>query len=130
MSITLTQLESALKKAWSKNSCYFKSMEEWTPRNPCIGHCTVTALIVQDYFWGDIVFCNHQDHYWNRLQNGQIVDMTKDQMTPNSICCIDQVVTRTDVLESPKSINAKTKERYILLKTNVLIGLEIKESIK
>jgi hypothetical protein len=56
--------------------------------------------------------------------------MTKDQMTPNSICCIDQVVTRTDVLESPKSINAKTKERYILLKTNVLIGLEIKESIK
>ena len=117
--MNLTKLESDLRKSRNKDTCYFKSVEEWTPNNPCIGHCTVTALIVQDYFWGDIVFCSHQDHYWNRLSNGEMVDMTKDQMPEDVVCCVDQEVTRKEVLESSKAIKAKTKERYLLLKSRV-----------
>lgn len=124
MDITSNQLESALKKAWSKETCYFKSLEDWRHDNPCIGHCTITALIVQDYFWGDIVFCNHQDHYRNKLPNGDIIDMTKDQMSEEEICCIDQECDRINLLESPKSIEAKTKERYLLLKNRVNIEIE------
>jgi hypothetical protein len=45
--------------------------------------------------------------------------MTKDQMPEEEICCIDQECDRTDLLESPKSIQAKTKERYLLLKHRV-----------
>lgn len=116
MNITPNQLESALKKAWGTDTCYFKSIDERIPENPCIGHCTVTALIVQDYFWWDIVFCYHQDHYRNRLPNGEMIDMTKDQMLEEEVCCIDKICNRIDLLESEKAINAKTKERYLLLK--------------
>ena len=124
MNITLAQLESVLKKVWSKETCYFKSLEDRKYENPCIGHCTITALIVQDYFWGDIVFCNHQDHYRNKLPNGEIVDMTKNQMWEKEICCVDEKCDRTNLLENHKSIQAKTKERYLLLKHRVTIGIE------
>lgn len=122
--MNISQLESVLKKSRNKDTCYFKSEKEWTADNPCIGHCTITALIVQDYFWGDIVFCSHQDHYWNILPNGEIVDMTKNQMSENDICYIDQKCNRIDLLEGPKAVKAKTKERYMLLKNRMSIEME------
>lgn len=128
--MNIIKFKLALRKSRNKDTCYFKSIDKWTPNNPSIGHCTVTALIIQEYFWGDIVFCNHQDHYWNRLPNGKMVDITKDQMPINTVCCVDQIVTKTDILESPKSIKAKTKERYILLKSRVLVELEMEGSIR
>ena len=50
MDITLVQLENALKKSRNTDTCYFKSLKDRRHDNPCIGHCTVTALVVQDYF--------------------------------------------------------------------------------
>lgn len=50
--------------------------------------------------------------------------MTKDQMSEEEICCIDQECNRVDLLESPKSIQAKTKERYLLLKHRVSREIE------
>ncbi len=41
---------SVLFKAWS-----IESSSQWTIKNPTKGQCGVTALIVNDYFGGEIL---------------------------------------------------------------------------
>ena len=50
----LYALEQVLHKSWSKQTAYCPA--EWNKVNPSCGQCAVTALIVNDYFGGDIVW--------------------------------------------------------------------------
>ena len=45
-------------------------------------------------------------------------------MAEDEICCIDQIKTKEYLLNNPRAIQAKTKERYLLLKDRVARALE------
>jgi hypothetical protein len=85
-----------------------------------MNQCAVTALIVQDYFGGDLLRCPMTDggsHYWNRLPTGEEVDLTKDQLDHIAGKPIwEEVVVRNReyVLSYPD-----TAIRYELLKSRV-----------
>ncbi len=79
MSVDIDNLQRALRASRDQETCYPGSKDKRTPENPALGQCAVTALIVQDYFGGELVNCLHTHHYRNRLPDGKEIDLTKQQ---------------------------------------------------
>lgn len=76
--VWLAELRSALEWAWSADT---SAAQDWTPTNPSRGQCAVTAMVVQDRFGGELlrVVNEGESHYFNRLNDGTEVDLTRDQ---------------------------------------------------
>lgn len=81
------ELYEILRSAWCKETAYH---EEWGVECPSLNQCCVTAMVVQDYFGGEILWapCGEDiRHFWNLLEYGIIVDLTWEQFeyigTPN-----------------------------------------------
>ena len=49
----VADLQKLLQKAWSKETSF--EPDNWTPENPAWGQYAVTALVVQDFFGGEII---------------------------------------------------------------------------
>ena len=77
---TLEEISDAIKKSWCRESCYPKQQSIWDKNNPSLGQDVVTAILLYDYFKGNIKKCSIEgiDHYFN-IMNKQIVDLTKEQ---------------------------------------------------
>lgn len=92
--------------------------DAWTPNNPALGQCAITALLVQDKFGGEILRAVISErlgsHYWNRI-DGQEVDYTRSQYPPEIVIPPGEPVERAYILESERAIKAGTPERYQLL---------------
>lgn len=85
----LSDLERVLRKSWSRETAY--RPEEWSEANPSSGQCAITALIVNDYFGGDIVWAEAVlpngekiSHFFNRI-NDKEVDLTRSQFPEGTI---------------------------------------------
>jgi hypothetical protein len=115
----LKTLEDAVRGSWSKETCYPGCANEWNEANPAFGQCAVTALVVQDYLGGTLLYCQHQHHYWNSTVRGEEVDFTREQFPPGTVVCLDEIKPRKHVLESDSAIKALTPQRYSLLKQKV-----------
>ena len=68
-----------MDKCFDKSIAHPEWEEKWTEEIPSTGCCVPVALIVRDYFGGDIYKHNIRRHYYNFI-NGEFVDLTKDQM--------------------------------------------------
>lgn len=110
----LNKLKEALKESWNKETCYPKIRDQWNPKNPAFGQCAVTALVVQDFFGGDILFCSHQNHFWNRLPNGREIDFTHEQFPEGTKICADKSAYRRSIL------GGYTAKRYTILISKML----------
>ena len=119
-SIGLEILKEAIRRSWSKETSNLPV--EWTPKKSYLGQCAATALVVQDYKDGELLFAliGYDDfiygtHIWNRLLNGREIDFTREQY-PNipDYCFHGTVIKREEVL-----CNVETKERYVILKQQV-----------
>lgn len=114
--MNLKTLEKCLLQSWSAET----AQGEWTPECPSLNQCAITALVVQDYFGGDLLRCkmtNGNSHYWNRLPDGTEVDLTEDQFNFIEAKPLkdDFVIRARDyVLSFPE-----TARRYALLKEKV-----------
>lgn len=58
----------------------------WKADNPSRGQCDVTSLVVLEYLGGDLQFApvfqgevQVEHHYWNLLDDGEILDLTGQQ---------------------------------------------------
>jgi hypothetical protein len=72
-------LEKALEHAWERSTS--ADPGNWGSANPAWGQCAVTALIVQDYYGGELRrgLVDDIPHYWNILEEGRQVDLTLKQ---------------------------------------------------
>lgn len=122
----------ALKNSWSSETSY--DGENYDDTNPPRGQCVVSSLVVQDYLGGDLVRVAvsggsiNEKHYFNRLDDGTIIDVTRSQYL--------QPVTMTD---SPVDLVAKgyvsnrermladddTRSRYEILRQKVTRELQV-----
>jgi hypothetical protein len=109
-------IHSALKNAWSKETSYPKDSSEWSPANPSIGQCAVTSLIVNDLLGGEILFSKSYNHFWNLLEDGTHVDLTRDQFADKVVINDSIAVSREAILKGKEAMRARTPERYHLLK--------------
>lgn len=78
--MNINMLKKALEKAYTKDLCYYKVQNNWTEENKTYGMCGITALLVQDFFGGDIykTHVNEVAHHFNKVNN-KIIDLTKEQ---------------------------------------------------
>lgn len=113
----IRELEEILRKSWSKETCSPGLKEIYSADNPSLGHCAITAMIVNDLFGGKIMRCmaSTGSHYYN-LIDGKIVDLTVEQFQ-GEIPQYEQGEERT--MEYLLS-NEDTKKRYLMLSNWVM----------
>lgn len=117
--MNLKTLEDAIKRSWTRDTCYPDWAEHWSFRSPEYGQCLPTAMVVQDYKGGDLAYCSHHQHYWNILPDGRDFDLTRSQFREGTKFCVDNIRSREDLLTSPTAIAAGVPERYLILKKRV-----------
>ena len=118
MDIMIEGLRNLFLKGWSAETCYPKSKDKWTPENPTFGQCAVTALIVNDLFGGQIVSNSQYHHYWNILEDGTVIDLTKEQWG-DIVIEGHEPSTREYILFSDRARDVQTLERYQILRRAV-----------
>lgn len=122
----LSKLEKMLQQAWTDET---SSEQGWTEQNRALGQCAVTACVVHDYLGGEIVWAEvllpdgkKSSHYFNKLPDGSIVDLTKRQFPEGTQIpegqpkTKDKPTTRAYVLSFQQTAN-----RYEILKNRVEI---------
>ena len=124
--VELSKLVEVLRKSWNRDTCYEGCVDEWSPDNPAWGQCAVTALVVQDYLGGKIVWTmltlpdgRRAAHYFNEI-NEEEIDLTKEQLPEGTIVPrgeprTEKGSTRDYILSFPITL----KQRYELLKQRV-----------
>ncbi len=88
--LTLGAIEGAIRACWSIETCDPTDATKWTPANPSLGQCAVTALVVHDLVGGELLEAevHYADgsrqgfHYWNRLA-GVDIDLSRAQFASN-----------------------------------------------
>lgn len=100
-----------ISMSFGKDTCFPGLKEEWTLENKALGHCAVTALIVNDFLGGKIMrcMCESGSHYYN-LINNKVVDLTSSQFKKIPDYSEGEERTREYLLSSED-----TKNRYLLL---------------
>jgi len=120
---TPQQLLAALTLSWHANTAYDN---DWEPHIPSLNQCVPTALVVQDYYGGEIarapMSCGGS-HYWNVETAHGTLDFSGGQLAYlTSSPLYDQVVRRArENLLSTEAITG----RYRMLADRVKYWLEI-----
>ncbi len=95
-------------------------MAHGRPGDRARGQCGATALVVQDFVGGDLfvgdVLAGTERlgvHYWNRLEDGEVVDVSNGQFVEG------EVVTGARVVPRPQGVPRHGAEAYLLLRARV-----------
>jgi hypothetical protein len=101
--VTVHDLEAALAEAWSRETS--ADPTSWTHKNPALGQCAVTALVVQDYLGGTLRRgqVGSISHYWNVLPSREEIDLTRHQFPVDVEIENIESRTREYVLSYPES---------------------------
>lgn len=112
----IESLAERFVRAWSAETCYPPLKAQWSQKNPALGQCAVTALIVQDLYGGAFAEDKINNHIWNILPDGSHHDFSRTQFDDHVV--IEQTSTkiREEILGHPRAVEARTGGRYTLLK--------------
>ena len=120
----LNILNELLNMSWCLETCSPGLQDKWNSDNPSLGQCAITALVVNDFFGGEIMRCmaSSGSHYYN-LIDGKIVDLTVNQFL-GEIPMYEEGSSRTrEYLLG----NDDTKKRYEKLLYNLKQSIRIAE---
>ena len=131
----LSGLEEAIRKSWSRETS--SDPEKWNPENPAWGQCAVTALVINDYLGGEMVWAEAKlpdgrgiSHYFNLIDERE-VDLTRNQFPEGTV--IPPGVEKKKQYASTKDYVLSfpiTRQRYLLLKQRVEEHLEYSAKFK
>jgi hypothetical protein len=113
-------LKEALNASWCRETAYRTDQPYWSEANKTRGQCTVTVMILNDYFGGQMMrgFSEKYKlyHYWIIIDDNKI-DLTFEQFIGDKDDIVfDKVVPKTkDDLMRIWNV----KKRYYLLKQRV-----------
>ena len=107
-------LYDLMSDIWCEYSCAPRLRPEWSPKNKTLGQCSITAILVQDIFGGEIYGIpleNGGYHCYNAI--GDVVfDLTSEQFggAPLTFAC-ENPQSREEHFTSREKF-----ERYLYLK--------------
>ena len=110
-----------LLKSWVKRENDDYDFSE----DPAHNQCTVTAMVVQDFFGGEILALSMPGggtHYLN-LIDGKVFDFTSDQFTSHGVQ-LDYSGVKS-VPRSEVGTDGSAPERYQDLKANVEVNMKV-----
>lgn len=107
-----------IRRAWSVETAAGGNFD---PECPSRGQCAVTALVVQDWFGGELLraMVGNESHYWNLIPGMGEIDLTREQYPRDRDILRGVVVPRSRLLEGERTVSAHTPERYEALKKAV-----------
>ena len=79
--LTPRDLYDLLRGIWCAETCAPRMRKDWTPDNPTLGQCSVTAFLAQDLFGGKVYGVPLPDggfHCFNDV-DGCVFDLTSEQ---------------------------------------------------
>jgi hypothetical protein len=112
---TPLDLYRAISRVWSADTS--SPTGAWSPSNPAQNHCSVTSLIVQDHFGGEILSTKTVGgtHFYN-LVNGTRWDLTVSQFA--------EPVPYDDAASSRDAALADTsEEKYALIRARLSLAI-------
>ena len=101
------ELYDALRTVWCAETCAPRMRKDWSPENPTLGQCSITAFLVQDIFGGRVYGIPLGDgnyHLYN-VAAGRCFDLTSEQFGEKA----RNLVYETTPSSSGKSISPKPK---------------------
>lgn len=112
---SLLEFKHFLYSSCQRDTAYNSCANDWSPSNPTRGHCAIAAMLVYEYFGGDIQrgynVKKGEWHYWNVIDD-VIYDFTREQYKDDNIRFQDvQSASFQTLIE-----NSDTRRRYELLK--------------
>lgn len=110
------KLQKAIKKSWGIDTAYKDDIPKWSTDNPSAGQCAVTALIIHDYFGGQIYSGVSHDgvvHYWNKV-HGIKIDLTRNQFKETKIFSNIIQWKAEDLIKT-----GNVRERYEILRSRI-----------
>ena len=113
--MNLEKLTKVIRASWSKETCHIPLRNKWTKEQPEIGQCAATVLVIQDFLGGEIIHDKKNKHYWNQLNNRDMIDFTRSQFPEDTEFHADEILTRENLFQP----HAQTRERYIILKKEI-----------
>jgi hypothetical protein len=121
MTVTLADIQSAIRASWSAATCDPVDLDDWSPHNPSRGQCGVTALVLNDLLGGQVLAAEvlgadgsrQGAHLWNRLAGGVEVDLTREQFTAG------EIVQEPRVIERPPGPPVRCRDQYETLRDAV-----------
>jgi len=99
---------------WQADTCAPRMRAQWSPDNPTLGQCSITAFIAQDLFGGDVYGIPLGDgtfHCFNII-DGSVIDLTSEQFGNKVLDYND----RTEQLREVHLSKPVKRQRYELLK--------------
>ena len=129
-SLSIEKFKHILYSCYDSSTAYEATKKIWSKENRFLGQCVVTALLVQEYFGGDIkrgyIPEMNMSHYWNYIDSKKVV-LTIEQMGDISDVKIKDITTksRNNLLE-----NDSISTRYFLLKERVEKRIKEWESLE
>ena len=115
-------IEAAIVASWGSDTRYASEryMAYGRPGDSARGQCGATALVVQDLLGGDLlegdVLVGSERlgvHYWNRLEDGEILDLSSGQFVEG------EVVAGARVVHRPSEVPPQGAEAYLVLRQRV-----------
>ena len=119
---TLSALKLAIERSWGPDTS--SDPAKWSESNRAYGQCAVTALVIQDFFGGNLLRVEASgpdekvSHYYNRLRDGNIIDLTRRQFKEGTKFSDPEHREREYVLSYPA-----TASRYEVLRNRVSLLL-------
>ena len=110
----VSALYDKLRRSWSADTCAPRMRAQWTPQNPTLGQCSITAFLVQDLLGGEVYGVPLGDgnfHCYN-VVNGVTFDLTSEQFGDEKLCYDGNPRQDRDV----HFAKVEKKQRYELLK--------------
>ena len=96
--LTPRALYDLLKSCWRADTCAPRMRGDWTPQNPTLGQCSVTAFLAQDIFGGEVRGVPLGDgtfHCFN-VVDGVAFDLTSEQFAGKTLDYTDCPLQRRE----------------------------------
>jgi hypothetical protein len=115
-------VEAAIVASWDADTRYASEryIAHGRPGDPARGQCGATALVVQDLLGGEIfvgeVLVGTERigvHYWNRLEDGEVLDLSRGQFVEG------EVVSGAQAVHRPQGVPPHGAEAYLRLRARV-----------
>ena len=118
---TPNDLYNALLHCWCADTCAPRMREKWSPENPTLGQCSITAFLVQDIFGGKVygILRSGGNYHCFNVVGDCVFDLTSEQFG-------DEKLNYDNCPEQSREVHfakAEKRERYEKLKA-MLYGLQ------
>ena len=121
--VTVQELYDLMRKVWCADTCAPRMRSDWTPENPTLGQCSVTAFLVQDLLGGEVYGIPLEDgsiHCYNRVGEA-VFDLTSEQFGDRALSYEENPLQQREV----HFAKAEKLARYRLLRTRLMGELAV-----